>query len=157
MRTTEGSVVETRTLEEFRQKFNVEESELFSTNSWTWSLRPGQPTLGAGVLSLRRYALRLSDITGPEGQELAEIVGVIERTVQKCFDYQIMNYLMLMMVDHHVHYHVIPRYSSTKNFASKEWVDTGWPALPSMGDDQHADDRQARAMMRDYLRSELQT
>ena len=47
---------------------------------------------------------------------------------------------MLMMVDHHVHYHVIPRYEGIRTFAGREWVDNGWPALPVIGDAQHADD-----------------
>ena len=48
--------------------------------------------------------------------------------------------LMLMMVDHHVHYHVIPRYASVRTFAGREWVDNGWPAVPVIADNQHQDD-----------------
>ncbi len=43
-----------------------------------------------------------------------------------------MNYLMLMMVDKHVHYHIIPRYSETKTFLGREWKDSGWPAIPNL-------------------------
>jgi diadenosine tetraphosphate (Ap4A) HIT family hydrolase len=44
---------------------------------------------------------------------------------------------MLMMVDHHVHYHVIPRYESESEFEGLKWTDNGWPALPILGDNQH--------------------
>ena len=68
-------MTETRTLEEFRAKFRVEELKLLENRSWTWSVRPGQPTLGAGILSLNRYAGKFSDVTAEEMQDLADLVG----------------------------------------------------------------------------------
>ena len=133
-------MTETRTLDEFRDKFRVEELKVLENRSWTWSVRPGQPTLGAGVLSLNRHAGKFSEVTEDELKDLAELVGAIEGTIKAAFDHQIMNYLMLMMVDHHVHYHVIPRYDGIRTFAGREWVDNGWPALPVIADAQHADD-----------------
>ena len=35
-----------------------------------------------------------------------------------------------MMVDNHVHYHVIPRYSHPVNFAGKLYEDKFWPKPP---------------------------
>ena len=145
----------TRTLEEFRSKFRVEELKVMGNSSWTWSVRPGQPTLGAGILSLNRYALKLSDVTGEEMKDLADLIRVMEGTIQAAFDHNIMNYLMLMMVDHHVHYHVIPRYEEIRSFAGKEWVDNGWPALPLIGDIQHADDPGLLHVIQDRLKSKL--
>ena len=40
------------------------------------------------------------------------------------------NYLTLMMIDPHVHTHVIPRYSSLLKFNSKDYVDANWPGPP---------------------------
>ena len=145
----------TTTIEEFRAKFRVEELKVMENSSWTWSVRPGQPTLGAGILSLNRYALKLSDVTGEEMKDLADLVRVLEATIQAAFGYNIMNYLMLMMVDHHVHYHVIPRYEEKRSFAGKEWVDNGWPALPLIGDSQHADDPGLLHVIQDRLKSKL--
>jgi diadenosine tetraphosphate (Ap4A) HIT family hydrolase len=145
----------TRTLEEFRTKFRVEELKVMENSSWTWSVRPGQPTLGAGILSLNRYALKLSDVTGEEMKDLADLIRVMEGTIQAAFGHNIMNYLMLMMVDHHVHYHVIPRSEETRSFAGKEWVDKGWPALPVIGDSQHADHPGLLHVIQDRLKSKL--
>ena len=145
----------TRTMEEFRAKFRVEELKVMENSSWTWSVRPGQPTLGAGILSLNRYALKLSDVTGEEMKDLADLIRAMEATIQAAFGYNIMNYLMLMMVDHHVHYHVIPRYEETRSFAGTEWVDNGWPALPLIGDSQHADDPGLLHVIQDRLKSKL--
>jgi diadenosine tetraphosphate (Ap4A) HIT family hydrolase len=126
-------------LNEFRSKFNVDEYLVLNTGSWSWSVRPAQATLGSGIISLNRYALHLSDVTPTEMAELGELIQRFEKTIKSCFNHDIMNYLMLMMVDHHVHYHAIPRYNGIRNFSGLDWVDNGWPALPVMGDNQHKD------------------
>ncbi len=128
---------ETKTLEEFTSKFQIENLKILSTKYWTWSVRPSQPTLGSGIISLNRYALHLSEVTKEEMADLGELVLKLENTIKSAFNYDIMNYLMLMMVDHHVHYHVIPRYNGTRKFADLEWVDNGWPVLPVLADNQH--------------------
>ena len=38
-----------------------------------------------------------------------------------------LNYLMLMMVDPDVHFHVLPRYASAREFAGKTHSDRFWP------------------------------
>ena len=143
--------METNNLEEFNVKFQVNTLSVYKSKYWTWSVRPTQVTLGSGVLSLNRYALHLSDLTEEEMADLKNIVSKIENTLKKTFGYDIMNYLMLMMVDHHVHYHVIPRYDGIKLFDGLEWVDNGWPALPVMGDSQHKN----REVILDKIRDEL--
>ena len=42
------------------------------------------------------------------------------------------NYLMLMMVDPHVHFHVIPRYSGSREWGGLEFADQGWPGPPDL-------------------------
>lgn len=128
---------ETNTLEEFRAKFRVAELKVIDTGIWTWSVRPDQPTLGAGIISLNRFALHLSDVTSEDMSDLAGLISTVENSIKSTFNHNIMNYLMLMMVDHHVHYHVIPRYDGARQFSGLEWVDNGWPALPVMPDSQH--------------------
>lgn len=137
----------------FRAKFQVEELLVASTAAWSWSVRPGQPTLGAGILSLKRYAANFADVTAAEMAELGELVTKVESAVKAAFEYNIINYLMLMMVDHQVHFHVVPRYDGTRQFAGLEWVDTGWPALPALSDSQYRDQHEVLVLIRDALRS----
>lgn len=131
--------METHTLQEFREKFKVEELTILKNESWTWSVRPTQPTLGSGVISLNRYALEMSEVSSEEMKQLGKLIQTVEKTLKSAFDYNIINYLMLMMVDHHVHYHVIPRYDGKRIFENLTWIDNGWPALPTLGDNQHSD------------------
>ncbi|MEF8714976.1 MAG: HIT family protein [Accumulibacter sp.] len=130
-----------QTLAGFRAKFRVDELLVAKTPAWSWSVRPGQATLGCGVLSLNRHAAQFSEVTAAEMADLSGLLGKLERAVQSAFGYDRINYLMLMMVDHQVHFHVIPRYAASRQFAGLEWVDPGWPAFPALTEQQH--DRQA--------------
>lgn len=124
----------------FKEKFRVNELLIFESEHWTWSLRPLQPTLGAGVLALKRYAESFSDITEEEGKDLAVIIRVIEGRLKQAYDYDKINYLMLMMVDPHVHFHIIPRYSEAIEFEGISLQDKGWPGPPSLEADELSDD-----------------
>ena len=78
---------ETHDLEEFRSKFRVQELLVLEVDAWSWSVRPGQPTLGAGILSLNRYAERMSDVTAEEMMELAGVIQQVEARLKDAFDY----------------------------------------------------------------------
>ena len=139
----------------FREKFRVSELSIVHNNSWTWSVRPGQPTLGSSIISLNRYALELGDVSNSEMADFSDICAQLESVLKTEFNYQIMNYLALMMVDRHVHFHVIPRYDSQRVFAKYEWVDNGWPALPILSDSQHAGDNELLTKIQDRLNATL--
>lgn len=116
----------------FIDKFKLDRFQIYDTDYWHWSLRPEQVTLGAGVLSLKRYCKNLKDITKEESEDLQKIIKVVENTLKKAFDYDVINYLALMMVDKHVHFHVIPRYERHIEFADEVWKDAGWPGVPNL-------------------------
>lgn len=119
----------------FREKFRLAELRILDTAHWTWSVRTAQPTLGATVLSLRRYAASFGAVKSDEMADLATAVGAVESATQRAFGYDKINYLMLMMVDPHVHFHVLPRHAAAKHFADLEWHDRGWPAAPNLAAD----------------------
>lgn len=121
-------------LKGFNSKFKVKEFKIYESKCWIWSLRPVQSTLGAGVLSLKRECPILSDLSQNEFNDLYEIIPIIEKVLKKTFDYDIMNYLMLMMIDKQVHYHIIPRYQNEINFANINWIDSGWPNIPILSE-----------------------
>ncbi|MEI5907394.1 HIT family protein [Bacillus spongiae] len=117
---------------DFREKFNIPELTMFETEYWIWSLRPHQATIGAGILSLKRECASFSDLNPEEHCDLNTIIKVIEKTLKNVFEYDIMNYLMLMMVDKQVHYHVIPRYEHPVEAFNEIWHDSAWPGLPNL-------------------------
>ena len=57
---------------------------------------------------------------------------MIEPTLKKSFNYDVINYLMLMMFDKHVHYHILPRYENPVDFLEVTWKDENWPGVPKL-------------------------
>lgn len=100
--------------------------------NWYLLLRSDQVTLGSLVLIEKSLKTKYSEISDSSFEEFGDIVKKIEPALNKLFSYEKINYMMLMMRDDEVHYHIIPRYSEVKNFNSIEFIDNGWPALPDM-------------------------
>ena len=119
-------------LDAFRAKFRVEELGILKFTHWTWSVRAMQTTLGASILSLNVPASRWADASPAAMAELHTVINTVETRLKKRFDYDRINYLMLMMVDPHVHFHILPRYQTSRTFAGREWVDRTWPKPPEI-------------------------
>lgn len=136
-------------------KFRVSELEILRRTFWTWSVRPVQCVLGAGILSLNRPACRLGDLTPEEGAELSLLVRSIEHALSSFSHPDKYNYLALMMVDPQVHLHVLPRYESSREFGGVEWHDTGWPGVPALGDNADRSEPNVVCSVRDSLRQRL--
>lgn len=108
----------------------ISKLNVFSSQFWEWSVRPTQCTLGAGIISLKRYSDSFSDVRSNEFEDLKAVVSITECTLKATFEYEKINYLMLMMVDPHIHFHVVPRYSGSINRFEQTWSDLGWPKVP---------------------------
>jgi diadenosine tetraphosphate (Ap4A) HIT family hydrolase len=141
----------TTTLSEFSAKFQVEPLTILKLKYWTWSIRPVQCTLGASILSLNRFCTSFGDITEGESGELGAIAKLIERGLSAAFRPDKLNFIMLMMVDAHLHFHVIPRYAAARDLLSIRWVDNGWPSLPSLNDGSQYQGDPALTGIRDAL------
>ena len=143
----------TTNFQNFNQKFKVDDLLIVQTDYWRWSLRPLQCTLGAGILSLKRPAESMSELTLEEGKDLIVITKIIESTLKKAFNMEKMNYIMLMMVDYHIHYHVVPRYARDISFDGIDFKELGWPQPPVL--DANAVDIEVLHKIKDHLQSLL--
>jgi diadenosine tetraphosphate (Ap4A) HIT family hydrolase len=114
------------------QKFGYPNTLVREYEHWVVLLRPQQATLGALVLACKNEADSFSGISDEAFSELKEITTAIEHHLRECFAYDKMNYLMLMMVDPDVHFHVLPRYAGPRMFEGKEFNDPGWPGPPDL-------------------------
>lgn len=114
-------------------KFGYPASLLREYESWVVLLRPVQPTLGSLVLACREEANSLGAVSAAAWSELAVATADLERVLRSAFDYQKINYLALMMVDPHVHFHVIPRYAASREFGGATCLDAAWPKPPDLG------------------------
>ena len=77
-------------------------------------------------------ARQFGDITPAAFAELGTAVGDIETASKLLRPWQKINYLMLMMVDPDVHFHVLPRYEAEQVFEEVSFADSGWPGPPDL-------------------------
>ena len=101
---------------------------------WVVLLRPAQPTLGSLVLAAKSDALAFAELPAAAFAELAGIISDIETVLRTRVRYQKINYLMLMMADPNVHFHVIPRYEGERAAEGVSVPDKGWPRPPVLGE-----------------------
>jgi diadenosine tetraphosphate (Ap4A) HIT family hydrolase len=111
-------------------KFGYPEALIRRYGHWCVLLRPAQVTLGSLVLGALSEATSFSQIPPQAFAELASVTRHIELGLKAFRPYDKINYLMLMMVDPHVHFHVLPRYREPQEFHGLTVLDKGWPAAP---------------------------
>lgn len=114
------------------EKFGYPATLVAEYAHWLVLLRPAQPTLGSLVLAARSDATAFGDLPGEAHAELKQATAAIEQALRALVAYEKLNYLMLMMVDPHVHFHVIPRYEGERSFEGASFADAGWPGPPEL-------------------------
>jgi len=115
------------------RKFGWPTTLVAETDHWLVLLRPTQPTLCALVLAAKSEATDWGGLSPEANADLAKAVPAIEAMLSEVVGYEKINYLMLMMVDPHVHFHVLPRYKGTRSLEGVEVPDAGWPGPPALG------------------------
>jgi len=113
-------------------KFGDPVTRIAQTTCWTVLLRPKQPTFGSLVLICREPVLAFAEVSAQGFAELRGIISKVEAVLRGFVAYERINYLMLMMVDPDVHFHVIPRYNGSRNFGALAFADAGWPGPPAL-------------------------
>ena len=113
-------------------KFGYPATLVREYSHWLVLLRPQQPTLGSLVLAAKSESTAFSDLAPPAFAELQLAISDLETALKAAVRYERINYLMLMMVDPHVHFHVIPRYEGERSAAGLTIKDAGWPKLPDL-------------------------
>jgi diadenosine tetraphosphate (Ap4A) HIT family hydrolase len=114
------------------RKFGYPHNLVAETASWLVLVRPSQPTLGALVLVCKEPAEAFSDLSPQAFADLAVVTRGVEQALSQFVGYARINYLMLMMVDRDVHFHVLPRYEGERSFAELVFPDRGWPGAPQL-------------------------
>jgi diadenosine tetraphosphate (Ap4A) HIT family hydrolase len=113
-------------------KFGHPETLLAEWPHWAVLLRPAQVTIGSLVLVCRDPVQRFGAISPEAAAGLRDAVASVEAALGECLRFDKINYLMLMMVDPDVHFHVIPRYAAPRRYAGSEFSDPFWPGPPDV-------------------------
>jgi diadenosine tetraphosphate (Ap4A) HIT family hydrolase len=128
------------------RKFGYPQTLVAETDHWLVLVRPQQPTYGALVLICKADAKAFSDLSGEAFSDLKIAIGGIEALLRHTVAYERINYLMLMMVDPDVHFHVLPRYEGSREHGGHTFTDAGWPGPPALASHVALSEEEATAL-----------
>jgi diadenosine tetraphosphate (Ap4A) HIT family hydrolase len=113
-------------------KFGFPRTKVAETDHWLVLVRPQQPTFGSLVLVCKEQVQSFSDVSVEGFADLKAVISSVEALLGDLVGYARINYLMLMMVDRDVHFHVIPRYEGAREHEGRSYPDAGWPGAPAL-------------------------
>lgn len=114
------------------KKFRHPKSLVKEYENWLLLCRYEQATLGSLILICKDKVYAFSEISASSFAELPKIVKELEQNLKALFQNDKINYLMFMMADPEVHFHIIPRYAADREFGGLVFKDAGWPDPPEL-------------------------
>ncbi len=132
-------------------KFGYPASLIRAWRHWVVLARPAQLTLGSLVLASTSEATAFGDLPPDAFAELQQATRDIEAALKAAVGYERINYLMLMMVDPHVHFHIFPRYDGMRSGGGLTLTDPSWPGPPDLTQATKLDADQLSALV-DWLK-----
>ena len=121
-------------------KFDHESGEIFSTKYWSAVVRRKQVTLGALVLICRDHAESVGGLSPEAGADLPVVARALESMLEAAFHPDKLNYLALMMVYSHLHFHVITRFQQERTLHGYTFKDPNWGGPPRLDVETPGDD-----------------
>lgn len=95
--------------------------------NWTLFLHENQCYLGRTYLWANRSdAVDFIETSQDEQEEFFKIAEQLKRVLDNLFQPCLYNYASLGNISNHLHIHIIPRYSESRNFKGLEFVDKRW-------------------------------
>jgi diadenosine tetraphosphate (Ap4A) HIT family hydrolase len=113
--------------------------------------------LGSLVLAAKSDVAAFGALPPGAHAELASITAAVEATLAAEVQYERINYLMLMMVDPHVHFHIFPRYVGDRSFEDVAIADKGWPGPPDLKSGHSLPEAKFEALRNRFMQSWLIT
>ena len=138
---------------ETAKNFGYPATTVAETDRWLVLVRPKQPTFGSLVLVCKDEAKAFSELSPQAFADLQNAVAGVERLLRAKVDYRKINYLMLMMVDPDVHFHVIPRYEGERQYGGVAFPDAGWPGPPALASAVELDPQMLAELTEDFRKA----
>jgi diadenosine tetraphosphate (Ap4A) HIT family hydrolase len=132
------------------RKFGYPRNKVAETEHWLVLVRPQQPAFGSLVLVCKEAASGFSKLSPAAFADLKTAVDGIEALLKDAVAYEKINYLMLMMVDLDVHFHVIPRYAGERTHGGHTFQDAGWPGQPNLASNVALGEDEAAALAAEF-------
>jgi len=133
-------------------KFGYPDTLIREYEHWVVLLRPAQVTLGSLIVAAKSDAQEFGDLSADHFSELKTVTTDVSAALKELVSHRKLNWLMLMMVDPHVHFHLIPRYEGKREWEREIFEDKSWPSAPILSDAIKLSDDQISGMA-SWLRS----
>ena len=114
------------------KKFGYSENLIKEYDHWVVLYRPQQVTIGSLVLICKENKFTLGDLSESAYLEFRLVIQNVEKFLYEKLCANKINYIALMLVDPHVHFHIIPRYSFKITINEKYYHDIYWPKPPNI-------------------------
>ena len=101
-------------------------------------LNDNQATLGRVFFALRRHEMDIARLSDPEVLSLWTFVRETKAALTSLFAPDHLNFMFLMNLTPHVHFHIFPRYADSREFAGQTFADSRFGA--------HYDPDESRAL-----------
>ncbi|MFH0853710.1 MAG: HIT family protein [bacterium] len=111
------------------EKFDEPNLLIKEYKHWKLLLKGKNYTLGNCYAITKQHHEWMSEVSAEEMAEFVEVSKDLERALKASFNFDNINYLVLMRYDKHTHFHIFPRYEKPRQFAGREWRDIAYPGL----------------------------
>ena len=111
---------------------------VLANDFWTLVLNDNQATLGRVFFALNRHETDIAALTDAEVLSLWAFIREAKAALSALFAPDHFNYMFLMNLTPHVHFHIFPRYAEARELAGQTFTDTRY------GD--HYDPAESRAL-----------
>lgn len=97
---------------------------VLSNDHWTLALNDNQATLGRVFFALNRHETDIAALSDAETLSLWAFVRETKDALSALFAPNHFNYMFLMNLTPHVHFHIFPRYARPVQFAGQSYADS---------------------------------
>lgn len=101
---------------------------VLANDFWTLVLNDNQATLGRVFFALRRHETDIARLSDPEVLSLWTFVRETKAALTSLFAPDHLNFMFLMNLTPHVHFHIFPRYAGSREFAGQTFADSRFGA-----------------------------
>lgn len=107
---------------------------------WVVALNENQASLGRVYLVLKRHEVDVASLTSAEQSSLWQWTSAVKRALDALFEPDHYNYMFLMNLTAHAHFHIYPRYKESRTFGDAEFVDSQWGGHYDPAENRRLDD-----------------
>ena len=96
---------------------------VLDNDHWTLILNENQATLGRAFFALKRHETDVAALTPDELTSLWTFLRETQAALMALFVPDHFNYMFLMNLTPHAHFHIFPRYAEARAFVGHTWTD----------------------------------